>query len=95
MPFVLSVHVKNIRTGSEVAQILHSWGLPDLTSVCRGQESSASLDAVPASLEGWAILIGASQPLPLEVIMPFQVSAWSWRKCFLAIRGRNGQRNSS
>lgn len=44
MPFVLSVHVKNIRTGSEVAQILHSWGLPDLTSVCRGQESSASLD---------------------------------------------------
>lgn len=44
MPFVLSVLVKNIRTGSEVAQILHSWDLPDLTSVCRGQESSASLD---------------------------------------------------
>lgn len=71
MIFVLSVHVKNIRTSSEVAQILHSWVPPDLCLQGVGELSFS--EHAPVGPEGWAIFIGASQPLLLEVIMPFQV----------------------
>lgn len=38
---VLSVHVNNTRTGSEVVQVLHSWGQHDL-SLQRAGELSLS-----------------------------------------------------
>lgn len=71
MIFVLSVHVKNIRTGSEVVQVLHSWGSHDLC-LQRAVELSFS-GHLPVGPEGQAIFISTSRPLPLEVTMPFQV----------------------
>lgn len=71
MIFVLSVHVKNIRTSSEVTQILHSWGPPDLCLQRVGELSFS--EHAPVGPEVWAIFIGTSRPLPLEIIMPFQV----------------------
>lgn len=72
MIFVLSVPVKKIRTSSEVVQVLYSWGPRDL---CLQRAGELSLSG-HLSPEGQAIFIGISgisQPVLLEVTMPFQV----------------------
>lgn len=69
MILILSVLVKNIRAGSDMAQIVQTGA--SLTCVLSGQESSTSqhLPTRPGGGRYYRCL----QPLPLEVIVPFQM----------------------
>lgn len=78
MLFVLSVHVKNIKTGSEVVQVLHSWGSHDL---CLQRAGELSLSGhLPVGPEGQAIFISTS-PRGHHAFP----RAWNWSKCFPAL----------
>lgn len=62
---VFPVHVKNIRTGAEVVQVLHSWGQRVLCLQRAGEPSLSGSARGPAGL---ALFI-----CPLEVLVPFHV----------------------